>query len=247
MSSKPTIGRRLIVLKEYSGLSLAQIAKRGGYAGASSIQKLFKPNYDPPVLPKHIADRLARALVGCGDPPIEQLEISSLAGEGTDIEHRIAELSVYTHMLSRFIPLFHTRRLNAYVTSEQSEEIPLFSRVESNDGLHFACPDHLKGLQLIGLYITIGTMWPRFAEGEVVLYEHRRPPSPGDDVLVTVVTDADQNGGMIIGRLYLMHDDEVQIDLLSPRHRIVLERRNVISVHRLVTPSDLLPPPTSVF
>lgn len=75
-----TIGERLIALKERARLSLDEIAAAAGYAGRSSVQKLFSADYAPQVLSNSVATRLERALVGKGTPPIGRDELWSMTG-----------------------------------------------------------------------------------------------------------------------------------------------------------------------
>lgn len=68
-------------LRERAGLSMAEAAKRSGMKGASSYQRYeddtkFTRNY----LPTDIAEKLARAFVGRGSPPILHAEVMELTG-----------------------------------------------------------------------------------------------------------------------------------------------------------------------
>lgn len=79
MGSK-SIGERLLALKTRTGWSLDEIAERAGYKGRSSVQALFRVDYDPSNLDAKVARKLADAFVGQGDPPIQADEIWSLVG-----------------------------------------------------------------------------------------------------------------------------------------------------------------------
>lgn len=242
MSVRITIGSRLIALKERSGLSLAKIAHKAGYQGASSIQKLFRIDYDPDKLQPSVADKLAPALTGLGDPPIRDEEIFALTGKASSIDKAFADVAHYSYLASAFIGIHQTRRMNEQVIAVEGFEVPLFARVDVEDGIPFhPCPDHLRPRGIVGMYVTIGNMWPRYEEGEPIFYEHKNPPRQGDDVILTLVSDTNLDGGMILGRLALLHEDEVQIDQLAPRGRLVFARRDVISIHRVLHASDLLP------
>lgn len=238
---KPTIGKRLLVLKEYTGLSLGQIARRGGYKGASSIQKLFKPSYNPIGLPVDVAEKLARAFVGLGDPPVKEVELTSLTGRGSEVEETIAELYHHIHAGSKFIPLFFTEKTEEKLISDDGNSFLLFRRMPNENGAHFPCPEHLRSRQLIAIYCSTGNMWPRFEENEIILYEHRHPARSGDDVLVTIESEIDLEGISLIGRLYNIQDEEVKIDVLSPRDRITIPRKHVRSIRRIMSVQDMLP------
>ena len=239
----PTVGSRLIALRERAGLSLAELARLAGYRGASSIQKLFRSDYDPPLLDQKVAERLSGALAGRGDPKIQASEITALTTNGSTIEHLLADLHHYTFVASAYIGMHRTRRLATTVKTEAGVEIPLFVRQDMTGGIPFhPCPAYLRPRGVVGLYVTVGNMWPRFEEGEPVFYEHQRPPARGDDVLVNVVNEEELDGGYIIGRLRLLHEDEVQIDILTPSDRVVLPRSAILGVYRILHATDLLEP-----
>ena len=239
---EPTIGQRLNTLKAHSGLSLAEIAKRGGYRGASSIQKLFRDDYNPTELPRFTARKLMDALVGTGNPPIQPAEIWHMTDELLDsIDNAFARSSVQQHANDTVIFLDATERSGSTLTTANGHQIPLFVKKDSDDIAYFANPAHLRHLGLGAFYVTIGNMWPRFEEGEIAIYAGRRPAKPGDDVVVTLIDDIYLDGAMILGKLLLMHEDEVQIRQLSPSDVIVIPRSEVISVKPLLTRSDMLP------
>jgi|EndMetStandDraft_9_1072997.scaffolds.fasta_scaffold23007_5 hypothetical protein len=242
-----TIGNRLIALRNYSGLSLAEVAQRGGYKGASSVQKLFQPDYNPPHLPKEVAAKLAKAFVGAGDPPIRPEELSGLTEGAQEIETIIADMTHLVHLISDKIPLYTTEKIADFVETSKGYQIPLFIRSHSDAGEHFPCPKHLRGKQLLGHYVTVGSLWPRYEEGEIFFLEHRTPPVSGDDVVVTVVTEENLDGGMFIGRLTMRTDEEARIDLLSPQDHVTLPRNKIISIRRLAKRSDMLEPPRAMF
>lgn len=82
MSMEENTGATLLALKERSGLSLRKIALGAGYAGASSIQAYFNEDYEER-LPPQVAEKLVKALVGKGIPPITAAEINGLAAYST--------------------------------------------------------------------------------------------------------------------------------------------------------------------
>lgn len=243
MSDKLTIGQRLLTLKQRSGLSLAQIATAAGYAGASSIQKLFSPQYDPGVLHEGVAQKLSIALVGRGDPRIEKSEVFALAGQGGELDRIVADLQHYAYISSAYIGMHRTKRISDEVVSDAGVPTPLFANAEMVDGIsYYPCPEHLRPRLLVGMYVTVGNMWPRYEEGEPVIYERKTPPSRGDDVVVRLISEVELDGGMLIGRLALLHDEEIQLDQLSPKGRITISRGDVIAVYRILHATDFLPP-----
>lgn len=239
----PTIGTRLMALKERAGLSLAELARLAGYRGASSIQKLFRPDYDPKVLDPKVAERLSIALIGRGDPKIESSDFSALTDSASTIEHLLADLRHYNYIASAHIGIHRTKRIASTIKTVGGIDIPLFIREDMSGGIPVhPCPPYLRPRGIIGLYVSVGNMWPRFEEGEPIFYEHQRPPARGDDVVATISVEGSSEEGLLIGRLRLMQDDEVQIDVLSPPDRIVVSRSAVVSVHRVLHATDFLEP-----
>jgi len=240
---EPTIGSRLMALRERSGLSLAELARLSGYRGASSIQKLFKTDYNPSTLDAKVADRLSAALVGRGDPKIIPSDLNALTGNGETLDHLIADLRHHNYVASAFIGIHRTTRINMNVVTEGGVEIPLFARENMSSGIPYhPCPNYLRPRGVVGLYVTVGNMWPRFEEGEPIFYEHQRPPARGDDVILNVATEDLSDGGMLIGRLRSMNDEEVQVDILTPADRIVLSRKQVVGINRVLHSTDFLEP-----
>lgn len=76
-------------LRERSGLSMEAVAKAAGYRGASSYQRYEDPEtFRKPYLPLDLAEKLARAMAGKGNPPIAPGEVMALTGATTGGEAR---------------------------------------------------------------------------------------------------------------------------------------------------------------
>ncbi|MEG3165560.1 LexA family transcriptional regulator [Sphingomonas sp. PB2P19] len=232
----------MISLKARSGLSLAQIADKAGYQGASSIQKLFRGSYAPDRLQRSVADRLAKAFVGLGEPAIEEHEILALADVGTVLDKMLADLSHHNYEASKYVILHKTRRIDSTVRSETGLEVPLFVMYDQPlETAYWDSNQRIQAKRVSAFYVTVGNMWPRYEEGEVLFFDRSTPAKPGDDVLVSVINEGYLDGGMILGRLYLLHDEEIQIDQFSPKARIVIPRGEVISVNPILSHADLMP------
>ncbi|WP_062119263.1 S24 family peptidase [Sphingobium sp. MI1205] len=78
VDQEETIGSQLLALKHRAGLSLDAIAKGGGYAGRSSVQRYFSSDFSGP-LPPDAAVALARALAGKGEPSIKADDVLKLS------------------------------------------------------------------------------------------------------------------------------------------------------------------------
>lgn len=69
---------RFSLLRGRSALSIDNLAKAMGYAGASSIQRYQSPDYKEQFLPMRLHEALSKALVGKGAPPITQADVDDL-------------------------------------------------------------------------------------------------------------------------------------------------------------------------
>ena len=78
MGNESYLGAKLRALVERSGRSYREIAKAAGYSGASSVQRYFSDDYDPPVLPLNIANKLAEGFNGSRVSPEEVMALSGV-------------------------------------------------------------------------------------------------------------------------------------------------------------------------
>jgi len=183
-----SIGTRLSELRTRSGLSLDEVAFRANYRGRSSVQKYFAASYDPPVLDRLIAARLARALVGEGSPPIVEAELLSLAGDG------IAALPNYKYKeiggLRRDVAIY----LGIYVVTrpllERQPPISLYTfEMDNPVDYYWHPPTLLEDGDIYGLRIMKRPLMPRFKPGETLIVNGTREPRLGDDVVIIFNTD----------------------------------------------------------
>jgi transcriptional regulator with XRE-family HTH domain len=236
-----TIGERLLALKEQSGLSLAKIATAAGYQGASSIQKLFQPEYNPKRLNKNTASRLASALANHGTPPILAAELHVLA-QDTSEEDSNRRFINDIEAKAETIFLFETGLSSRIIKASDGYRIPSFTIDLFNLPEMISTPEHLKYRGISGFRVVTGNMWPKYDIGEAIWY------SEGDafrigDVLVAGIKPEDgrQLDAYILGRLIDMNDEEIKLSQLKPERVNVLARTEVQSLRRVLTYEDLLP------
>lgn len=76
-----SVTEKLRALRLRSGLSMEQAARRAGWRRASSWQRYEDDElFTRPYLPREIGEKVARALVGLGSPPIPEQEVMELTG-----------------------------------------------------------------------------------------------------------------------------------------------------------------------
>ncbi|WP_428968250.1 S24 family peptidase [Sphingomonas sp. Xoc002] len=94
VANNESTGAAVARLRLRSGLSVRDLAVAAGYNHGSGVQRYLDPAYDKR-LPVEVADRLASALVGKGDPPITRDEVIALTGisfEGRGAEQRATRI-----------------------------------------------------------------------------------------------------------------------------------------------------------
>lgn len=67
-------------LRDRSGLSLEKVAKEAGFSRSSSVQRYFSEEQPIAELKIPIASRLARVLIGRGNPPITIIDLAATIG-----------------------------------------------------------------------------------------------------------------------------------------------------------------------
>lgn len=102
-ANRMTIPDKFRELRERSGFSLAELASRLGYKGASSIQRYESPEYKKDYLHPQLVARMATALVGRGNPRITRAEVLAL---GTvEAEDLVRSYDVGSHIRHTKFPL----------------------------------------------------------------------------------------------------------------------------------------------
>lgn len=237
-----TIGQRLIALKDRSGLSLARIATAAGYQAASSIQKLFRPDYSPPRLSQNVADRLIVALEGRGYPPIVRDEITALV-EGRDAkEHFNQEFTRLMRHEKDDIPIYRSQVSLRKVRAKDDYILPVFGLSVAQMPERFEAPSHLALRDVAGFRVISGNMWPKYDLDELIWYSEADTARIGDVVMVALGAEReDQTSCYLLGRLLDRNDEEIRLSQLSPERVNVIAKKTVTSVRRILTYEDLMP------
>ncbi|VXD07597.1 conserved hypothetical protein [Sphingomonas sp. T1] len=241
MTDKPTLGDKLIALKERSGLTLSNIAKAAGYRSPSSIQRYFSPDYDAEYLPGSLAAKLEEALIGYGDPLIVRDDIVRLTEIGFMLDRQ------YIHParvdLRRRVQTEYTCS-GTYPSGSYRGEAEEFV-INDAPLAAFAAPAHLALRHIEALYVTTTSMAPRYGLGEVVFFDTDRPASIGEDVVVwlksAVYEDSDTNRVAILGRFVGRSRAGVEIEVLTPPSRFVIEAEEINAVMPILAARELLP------
>lgn len=236
MSTK-SLGERLLDLKERSGLSLANVARSGGYRNASSVQRYFDAAYDADFLPTKLAQRLKEALVGFGDPPITEMDVDVLTEYGFEFNRKIFRLppAALQRRRTKFIECYPT-----FQTGNYFEEAEIFKTSEDAI-LAFEKSERLSDRPISSMYVSAKSLDPRFRLGEVIFYDQEKPPKLGDYVVVLFSENETDHGGAILAQLIDRERTHLRLHTLSPSATFDLPHNLVDGVYAILAASDLLP------
>lgn len=239
-SPRQTLGSALLALKERSGLPLARIATLAGYGSASAIQRFFAPNYDPKRPKIEMGRRLAKAFVGRGQPRIDAQEVIQLFGENIDLLREIHSVAAERLRSSNErIPLTSAVRLVDPLRVGENDSIDCFAR--DWNGKVISTPEHLLSLSLVGLFLPVANMWPKYEFGEFVIFRVDLPPQAGEYVLFEMEPEYDVRRACSVARLRKIVNDEVYFEQYSPPLDFVVPRSSVRYMFPAVKVIDLLP------
>lgn len=252
--SKPTIGERLMALRSRTDMSLQEIAKRAGYAGPSSVQAFFQPDYDPSNLSVKTLRILANALVGAGSPPIQFEELAEL-GIPHGIEHRDA----YIGLLQRQ-PELESANGPTPTLMGQPKDVPVYASALAADlqfdaegngphaveqtvfamnevVAHVRRPPGLNATNVYALYVSGSSMEPRYRAGDPVFVDPRRPPSIGDDVIVQLYAPHDGEPDIsagLIKTLVRRTASHLVLQQYRPELSFTVPMERVAHIHRVI-------------
>lgn len=235
--SNETMGSKLLRLKDRSGLTLNNIARAGGYSSASSLQRYFSTDYDPPHLPKSLADRLYEALVGFGDPAVTRFDIEELTETGFYLKRQ-----PNPHVSIRRIELSYISCHPSYALGENAYdeiEIELMAISEEEEVRRFNKPQGYAYRHIHATYCSTSSMMPRFQPGEIIFYETDRPPAIGSDVIVCLQVE-DRDAVYALGRLTNQTASHVELQTFSPGKRSVIDKAHIQMMHPVITSADIL-------
>jgi len=243
MKKSGTIGERLLELKGHSGLSLNEIARRAGYRAASSIQKLFSSDYDPPSLKVSVVDRLKVALVGTGSPPIQAAEIDVL-GSASNREPAAAYNPSRVHrLLSRTIEVFATQQAEEKIPDLDGNVISVFEFLR-DEGEKYICPPHLRADWIWAFYVSTSNMMPRYDIGELLFYQLRPPPKIGDDIILEIANSSETKTRYLLAKLTNVDADTIVVTQLNPPVTLTFPRMPTVRPMRILRHADFVEPRT---
>lgn len=244
VSERQETGAILRRIWRRSGLSMLALGRACGYSAASGVQRYLEEGYSAR-LSIELAEKLAAAMVGLGDPPVTREEILSLTGlippsnalpfrmEGASVERMREDLPIYGTALG-------ASRVEGGEAVEQTT-------LNTGDIVSYVKrPVILNGnAKAYGLYVQGSSMYPVHPEGSLILAEEKKPPRVGDDVVVYLRANGDDDDGrrsraVLVKRLVRRTAEYVELEQFTPAVTFRIEREKVLRIDRVLTLTDLL-------
>lgn len=242
VADEQTTGERLAAFRIRSGMTFNALAVAAGYAGGSSIQKYLDPAYDQP-LSVDVAIRFANALEGKGSPPITRVEVLSLAPVPVDyngqtvtfdqaaVDDMIRDIPVYGTALGA--PTMIDGMAIEQTTLNSGDVVAYMKRPAALEGR----PD------VYGVYVQGSSMAPRYDEGSLVFVDGKRPPRIGDDVIVYLRDNTDDDGerarAVLVKRLVRRTFEYVELEQFSPPLTFRIPSSDAMRMHRVIPFQEL--------
>lgn len=228
-NSPESITGRVRTLRERSGLTMEQMAKAMGYAGASSIQRYENADqYKGGYLPRDFVAKLERTLLGKGSPPIQRPEIWELAGPefsfGRQPEPN-ATVGARIQAGGRSIPVY-----GSAVGGVDGE-----FEMNGNILYEVMAPPSLS--PIAGAYavqISGESMEPRYFDGEIAFVDPTRRVKKGDFVIAQIAMEEGGPKLAFIKRFVRHNAEELVLTQYNPVKELRFPHENVHSVHFVV-------------
>lgn len=91
------------------------------------------------------------------------------------------------------------------------------------------------------IYFVGESMFPRFQAGDMGIVDPRRPPAPGDDVLVQLCANgSDEITSVLVKRLIRRSPSFIELQQYNPAAIFRVPAERVARIHRIVTLAELL-------
>ena len=243
MAENHTMGQRLRGLREQSGLSLDEVAKRAGYRTKSGAQRYFEAHYDTDFLPRSVAEKLADAFEAT---PVGREPIMALAGlpEVNAVVQKLEGAS-QTDM-RRDVPVYGTALGAPRDFDGVAVEQTMLNTGEVIE--YLPRPVALNRVNHVyALYVQGESMCPRFEDGETIFAtdgKRARPPKNGDDVVVYLrdhhEDDGERASGVMVKRLRRKTGNFYELEQFQPALQFKVPVEKVLKIDRVLPWSEIL-------
>lgn len=241
-----TAGQRIRALMDRAGFTVRTFATAAGYKHGSGVQRFIDADFDS-ALSGPVAKRLASALAGRGEPPIDASEIYALVDMPTQNAVPLKYEGASEARMREDLPILGTAlgadRVSDGLAIEQTY-------LYEHDIIGYARrPVILDGrVDAYGIYVQGSSMDPVFEDGALILVETKRPPRVGDNVVVYLRKNGgDQDGDdgnsartVLVKRLVRRSGSFIELEQHNPKMTFTIDQADVLQTHRVMTLADLL-------
>ena len=244
--AKQTVGEHLNALRIRAGLSLQQVADLAGYKGPSSVQAYFSPHYDPDALQVKIAHRIAPVLAGRGDPEISEHEVydlTKLPAPPSGIAQAVEVIPIAETPTLRGqpkdVPVYGTALAADLTFDDDADKLVEQTQFDMGEVINYVRRPPALGsaTKVYALYVSGSSMEPRYRAGDPIFVDPQRPPMIGDDVVVQLFSENDDDPEVITGLIKTLTKRTSTIIALEQYHpaiqfSVAVER--VARLHRVI-------------
>lgn len=244
MAENRTTGVILRDLMIRAGLTIRGFAQAAGYKHGSGVQRYVEPDFDGMLSPS-VAKKMASALAGRGEPPIDEREIFSLVGipeanakvipmEGSSLEKPQENLQVWGAALG---------------CEKEFDGVAVeLTTLNTGDVIDYVRrPVMLNGKKgVYALHVQGSSMHPALPDGEMIVAAKDMPLSIGDNVVVFLRTidheydDGEAARGVLVKELVRRSASFVELRQYQPAKDFRVDMRDVLRIDRVLTRREML-------
>lgn len=246
MENVRTTGQKISDLTKRAGMSMRAFASACGYSAASGVQRYMSEDFDGKLSPS-VAEKMAGALAGLGDPAITPDEVFALVGMPSTNAVPVQYEGASMERMRQDVPILGTAlgadRIEDDLAIEQTylftDEIVGYAKR----------PVILDGrADVYGIYVQGSSMFPAFEDGTIVFAETKRPPRIGDSVVVYLRKNGEEHDSddgesartVLVKRLAKRSASFVELEQYNPKLTFRVDAKEVLKMHRVLTMNDLL-------
>ena len=241
-----TTGQILRALMDRAGFSVRAFAQAAGYKHGSGVQRYIDDDFDKRLQPD-VAVRLADALSGRGQPPIDRSEVLTLTGIGDIPPGNAVPVQFEGASLERVpdnCPVFGTA-----LGSERWIEGEAIEQTMLNQGEiieYRKRPPISNGVERVyGLYVQGSSMYPAHRDGAFLFAQRDAPLRADDDVVVYLRAEGDEDDGVtaravLVKRLRRRSASYVELEQYNPQKVFRIAMEDIVKIDRVLTTDDFV-------
>jgi len=229
--------------RKRAGLSMDGLAHAVGYSYASALQRYESPDYAKEYFPLEFVERIAPALVGKGEPPIQEGEVyMALAGvqraKYTSFQETETHATLERSTTPQAIPALPDVPVHGIAAAGQGGNFTFNGDIVD----YLPRPAGIARRLRVFAIRTVGTsMVPWRQPGDPIYLDDSRPARPGDYVVVECKGTKGEPGDAFLKRLVSETDARVRLEQFNPPdNKIDIPRAQIKMIYRVIDWPELL-------